>query len=60
MDIITTIKTAYNAGDESIYDIITTLTYEELDNIIRKLQNEDLAKNYELTQFLQGMLDYTK
>lgn len=60
MDIITTLKTAYNAGDERIYDIITTLTYEELDSIIIKLLNEDLAKNYELTQFLERMLDYTK
>ena len=59
MSTVEKIKRLYEAGDEAIYDMITSMTYDELDDIIKYLQKKELAKTYNLQYFLQDMLEYT-
>ena len=59
MSTVEKIKRLYEAGDEAIYDMITAMTYTELDDIIKYLQKKELAKTYSLQYFLQDMLEYT-
>ena len=59
MSTVEKIKRLYEARDEAIYDTITSMTYDELDDIIKYLQKKELAKTYRLQYFLQDMLEYT-
>lgn len=53
--LVQTIKNLYIDGNEKLYNVISHLTQNQLMDVILQL---DEVKDYELVEFLYGMLDY--